>query len=295
MARRQRTENIMKFLLTKFESAYEMANYIRREHRKEGHAAVFVEPSFCRDSLETALGNLDGTIPFKTKTLDMADEITEKLRALDDGKNANIPDVVFDVTGQECDLDRYLTGEPENMKYFEASTAKRLLNIVLCTDINADISQTSIMARGAAFVAMIDRLLESNKFILNVNVCSFAQYNGDVFTYMINFDLSKTISRNALAYLATAPSVTRRLFFALLEITCKQDNCGSYGHARPFSTLLSAIQQSSKPEQVIELFGEANGRIVYDTLSRNTTESQELERVKETIEQYKNQAVSIAD
>lgn len=62
-----------------------------------------------------------------------------------------------DVTGCEVDMDRYLTGIPENMIDYEnvkISTAGRLITLVVSTCVSGAMSTEAIEERGAAIVAL---------------------------------------------------------------------------------------------------------------------------------------------
>ena len=272
----------------KFENATEIANFINEKGFKDGYAFTFHDPDFCRDTMAKALRNCGGSEIYETKTVRMADDVLESLKAVDEGKNQNMPEVVFDVTGQECDIERYMNGEPENMRNFEPSTEKRRLNMILMPIVSCCINQESQEARGAAFLALLDRLLEMNRFIIHVSVPISVKLDGDLYVFLLKFDLSKIVSRQALAYLATAPSVTRRIYFALLEIARGEKDLKytGYGHCVNFDDVIRHMKKANKSAEIMEMFGEAEGRIVYDTMNGNTDVSAEIERAKNSVKKY---------
>jgi hypothetical protein len=275
--------------IIKFESAHEVAEHIRKNAVAGSYAEQYNRPDFCRDSMAKALRNCGGQeIYGEGKTVKMADEMLDVLKALDDGKNNNMPEVIFDVCGQECDIERYMNGEPENMRNFEPSTEKRRLNLVIMPVVPHYITQESQEARGAAFIALVDRLLEMNKFIVCVNVPIALNLRGDTHIFIINFDLSKIISRQALAYLVTAPSVTRRIMFSLLEMAAGQANLQGegYGQCQTFKEIMSTMKRCNQADKALELFGEAEGRIVYDTMYSDTDVKQEIKRIRNSVRSF---------
>ena len=131
------------------------------------------------------------------------------------------PAPFFDVAGDECDVARFLEGEPENMVEYQFDYTDKPANKVqkITLDICASaFTSNDVFPRVGACVLMIADALEGAGYRVEVEVCQTStgsKFNGQWKTLLKPAD--QPLDLNSLAFWSMHPSALRRFWFALYE------------------------------------------------------------------------------
>lgn len=156
------------------------------------------------------------------------------------GETRITQEVAYDVAGDEADIARMLSGEPEFMRRFEPTevpSCGRVVKVVCNVVANGSVTPDELVMRGAAAIALVD-CLENAGARCEVVLAFRSNSSGR------NLDYFATVKRaqdstdpDTLAFALAHPAVLRRLIFSLMEQMPEGDRrnwnvgCG-YGHAQ---------------------------------------------------------------
>jgi len=148
------------------------------------------------------------------------------------------PAPFFDVAGDECDVARFLEGEPENMIEFQYEYSEKPANKVqkITLDICASASTPKdVFPRVGACMLMIADTLEGAGYRVEIDLSAISRANGLRYESRIQLKpADQPLDLNSLAFWSMHPSALRRFWFALYErdVPCKNFD-PSYGSIEP--------------------------------------------------------------
>ena len=150
------------------------------------------------------------------------------------GKEARFVNA-FTEAGDEPDIGRYLSGEPENMIHYETQyvpSAGRVLRIVVSAAHSSAIKESMIFNKGAAAVTLIDMVenagLRTEVWVVaGVRSKSNADVETAVWVCLKQPDQPPELDR--LAFILAHPSFMRRLCFRLFEQKSRTDFLREHG------------------------------------------------------------------
>jgi hypothetical protein len=162
--------------------------------------------------------------------LDVTLAITES--AIEMAEQEHLTDTfapVWDVTGAEVDVARYLSGEPECMIDFplsKTSKAGRVITLVASVDWSASVSADSILKRGRLIVALalaLTRLGHSVEMYVNANGLCRGNPSGKYGKCELSVKVKGTddeIDPAAIMFAYAHPAMLRRVLFGIREKSC---------------------------------------------------------------------------
>ena len=150
------------------------------------------------------------------------------------------PAPFFDVAGDECNVARFLEGEPENMIEFQYEYSDKPANKVqkITLDFCASGSTPKdVFPRVGACMLMIADALEGAGYRVEIDLSAISRTNGLRYESRIQLKpADQPLDLNALAFWSMHPSAFRRFWFALYERDVPCENfCSSYGSIDPVS------------------------------------------------------------
>jgi hypothetical protein len=210
-----------------FYNTGEMADYIKdtpQENRSRRLDIGFAGAAWEGAREMLAYGWPDGTkqIAELTEKINIAGQVEIERGAFS---------VEYAVSGDFCDVGRYLSGEPECMgNVIQAPSIKDEVKIIVNTTYSAGIEKYIIMTRGAAITALVDELMLSGyvvdlEFITKVNGCM--RYDLD---FTLHLDTKNEYSRDAIAFMVGHPAFLRRIGFSIMEKITGKPHCHGYGN-----------------------------------------------------------------
>ena len=163
--------------------------------------------------------------------------VTELKTELDNLKPATAPalECIFDVAGEEPDIGRFLSGEPENMVEYQTVNRDgiKFVDVYVCYSYNCSWSTRDVIKRGAAILSNIDGL-EANGYRCRIIGYQSAQYNrrrkktGLQVTVLLK-DYNEALELDRMAFCLVSPSMYRRMGFKLDELHQPSMSNHSYG------------------------------------------------------------------
>jgi hypothetical protein len=128
--------------------------------------------------------------------------------------------MVWDVAGDEPDIDRYLQGEPENMVSYvpdEKVAHGKIVTIAVNVSASHNHSPQAIERRGAAIVALIDLIEESGRRA-EVFACCALENRRNSYQMKVCIKRSEApLDMTRLVYALVHPSMLRRHILRLME------------------------------------------------------------------------------
>ena len=135
---------------------------------------------------------------------------------------------IRDVTGEYFDVADFLSGEPEVFRREEFGDKRPVVPVYANFAMNCRVSNTVIRNRGCGIIALCDELAKSG-FIVDLNMCKSDEYRGKTYYTKIKVGLDP-LDLDTAAFIVANPMCHRRIWFAVLERSENDRNCGSYGH-----------------------------------------------------------------
>ncbi len=176
----------------------------------------FTETASMDEALELARGGWDeGTKMIEEMSLALTDQII---------KTVDVPEIRFDVTGDELDIGRFVEGEPEDFMTLvpvEIDQEPKILHITAYIGASGGTSKETMIRRGAAVVALIDALEKFGKRC-EVDLCGVAEEfsrggNNHLDTIVRVKEAHEAVNLATLAFALAHPSSYRRLMFSAWE------------------------------------------------------------------------------
>lgn len=278
----------MNIIKTYNDTAELMAEIDGRDPESHAYAARR-DPEFCPASGPEAVAQLAGKAPYKSPVIQLSQKMLDEIMAADFGENKNSLSVEFDVAGNEADIDRYLCGEPENMRTFTPSLEKREINVIILPGGTGDIDAETFVNRGAAALAVVDALAASGRYNVKIKIILGCELKYNYYAWVYNMDLSKVWSRGLLEFMIVSPAFLRRIGFILRENIVKESSLGGEGYG--VSQTLSKLTQIFSREKATreaweEALGPAEARIIFDKLSENISADEAKAEAERIIKQY---------
>lgn len=140
-----------------------------------------------------------------------------------------------DVTGQFFDVGLVLAGEPECWYEQDYIPKRQIVKIAAQTLASCRTSAELIRNRGAAIVALVEKL-QAEGYIVELSIICYAESGGyslgkcPFVCIKLNMG-SSPIDIDAASFCLAHPAFVRRLYFAVAEAVIKGD-CGTYGSSR---------------------------------------------------------------
>ena len=126
--------------------------------------------------------------------------------------------------GDECDVDRFLTGEPEHMICYQAQNVDevgKIYRITLDPCVSQDVHTDSIFARGVVALSLYNKIVEAGGSCEVVIAASHAKsHRSGSARSVITFPVcssDKPMSVDRLAFALCHPAFFRRIIFRLWE------------------------------------------------------------------------------
>lgn len=169
------------------------------------------------------------------------------------------------VTGARPDPAAYLSGRPEYMltpeRRIAVGVGTRYLTLYVNVGFHHRIDSRTALARGAAYMALLDRL-ESSGVRCAVRAAEWSKCSGKETGYI--FDLKEyedPFHPDALAFVVAHPAFLRRIVFALMERSpipevVQSTSGGSYGY----------------PIRNIDVFGLEDDAIIFQTMHHDESD-----------------------
>ena len=157
-------------------------------------------------------------------------------------KILHVPEVLFDVIGDQLDMGRFVNGEPEEFMTLttaEVEQEPRILHIVVNVTASGGVSTETMIKKGAAVVALVDILEHHGKRII-VDVMSRTEGRGQNTTTWVRVkDSDAPVQLANLVFTLAHPSTLRRLMFNSWEHLSHDErkrggfsNVGGYGYVK---------------------------------------------------------------
>lgn len=132
--------------------------------------------------------------------------------------------------GDLFDVGTMLTGQPEYWLQPDMEEEKRVYHVVVSICYSCSVTPRQMINRGSAIVALIDRLQQDRRNIVELSVVAASRGLWQGKQYEIWVDLGTTpLDMDAVAFAVAHPLFFRRLTFAAWEIATRQEHLGGYG------------------------------------------------------------------
>ena len=147
----------------------------------------------------------------------MVVELTDKII-----RTVEVPEIRYDVTGDELDIGRFVVDEPEDFMTLvpiEIDQEPRVLHLVVTVCASAATSTSKMLKKGLAAVALIDALEKCGKrVIVDITDATSADIRGDLHQIIVRVkEAHESVNLSSLAFLLGHPSTPRRLMFSASE------------------------------------------------------------------------------
>lgn len=124
----------------------------------------------------------------------------------------------YDYSGENVDLDRYLSGEPECCVSLQdrEGTTKRVINLIVCCGASASYSSASLINRGIYIASIVEALTHAG-YSVGV-ICVWCTANNGKLNIAVRVKHpGEFIDPCLLTYWLSHSSILRRIFFRLGE------------------------------------------------------------------------------
>lgn len=233
--RRTRTTNTDKCTTSKngekffeFSSVTEFAVYTDK-HKLEGSNGANEKNSsgYCNISYKDALKQARKGNPELVKEMFEGFNLASEI--LSEGRT----DYIRDVEGEFFDVGDFLSGEPEYAFRQVQVEQKPVVKVLVNFGVNCRWSDTELINRGRAIVALCDCLQQTGHIVeLNIGL-NCERSDGDGYGnihFKMNME-ANPIDLDALAFVIANPGCLRRLYFVLYEYAIQKNI--SYGYGKP--------------------------------------------------------------
>jgi hypothetical protein len=189
------------------------------------HSREYSNHDFCKYSWDEAITMLKyGWHEGITKMKYAMDKINAKLDEVD-GMG-----ILMDTEGDYLDIGSYLAGIPECFaKVIPAEGFKRIIPVYTGASVVYSISQDNIYNRGAAIMALVERLLMTHRVDLVVYEFAEDVVGSKHIEAYFHIDTDNDFSHDSMAFYVANQSFLRRIMFSLDERVFNRSNCGGYG------------------------------------------------------------------
>ncbi|HSW74453.1 MAG TPA: hypothetical protein VLG16_01140 [Candidatus Saccharimonadales bacterium] len=135
------------------------------------------------------------------------------------------PQPFFDLSGEEVDVGRYLTGEPENMIAYQMAEQPRdhIIELIVQGNQPAETTKEQIIGRGAVILAAA-QAMQSRGFSIGITYATASRgpqwYDESLFRseyYLPLQEIGQVTDVDTLAFALLHPSMLRRLMFGAYE------------------------------------------------------------------------------
>lgn len=137
-------------------------------------------------------------------------------------KTLYVPEVHFDVVGDQLDMGRFVNDEPEDFMTLvpaEIELEPRILHIVVNTFLSAGVSKEALFHKGSAICALTEALERHGKRVILDTVCAASGYGGGYSrTWVRVKDADGPVQLANLVFLLAHVSTFRRLIFGTWEL-----------------------------------------------------------------------------
>lgn len=138
----------------------------------------------------------------------------------------SVPEIVYDVTGDDLDIGRYVTGDPEDFMSIvpaEIEEEPKVIHLVANIVASWNVSRETMLARGAAVVSMVEALEMHGKRVIidcvaSVGTRSGVYTNDRLETFIRIKEADAPIQLADLAFTLAHASMFRRLVFRAWEM-----------------------------------------------------------------------------
>ena len=161
---------------------------------------------------------------------EMAEELTEKLGNIKANSNKYKNKTIYNVSGYQACVPRYLQGIPTNMiSNKRIVTKQKVLNITKDFGYSCGVSSRTIKEESIKVLKLVNQL-ELQGYRCNVDICFVSKHNGgntyDCISIRIK-NASQKMNIKQMAFPLVHPSMFRRIMFGLME---RLPECENYGY-----------------------------------------------------------------
>ncbi|KKN60707.1 hypothetical protein LCGC14_0529060 [marine sediment metagenome] len=145
----------------------------------------------------------------------MAVELSDKII-----KKLNVPELVYDVVGDELDIGRYVEGDPEDFMTLTAQEEwqePKILHVVANIGASAMVEADTMLRKGAAVVALVDALEQHGKRVIIDIVATATSGDRQIVTTVRIKDADAPVQLANLVFLIAHAASPRRLMFSAWE------------------------------------------------------------------------------
>lgn len=137
----------------------------------------------------------------------------------------------FSDEGSFFDVGEVLSGTPDHWLSPVPEPPRRVISINISSTYSGGMSHDSIMLRGAAICALIDKLQQDPTNVVELVASDPRGKKGDVkIGFYLTLSLGVTpLDMDTVAFVLGHPSFLRRLLFCFTEVICEKDDCIGYG------------------------------------------------------------------
>jgi hypothetical protein len=167
---------------------------------------------------------------------------------------------LFDVSGDEPDIDRFLSGEPENMISWENVQASGVvfLDVYFSFSYSCGKKQDAIIKRGVQILSNVDQLEQNGYRVRIIAYERSTDPNGNTFELNVTLkDYQEVIDLDRMAFAMAHPAMLRRLGFRLIEqIPHKNYDHPNYGSVEDLKKddVINITPNTFEPSQIDDLF-----------------------------------------
>ena len=212
-----------------------------------------INSTFRWHSLSSTNGNYDftKTVSFEQAVdlmkygwTDMAEKMTQKLKATPDMELIHQMRTIVSVAGFQPIVPLYLAGVPQNMVSKKMVPVKqKVLNITKSVDYNGGVSADTIIEESIKAMQIIKKL-ESQGYRVNLNIAIGSVTTNKTLVCKIRIkNASEKLNVSKLAFPLAHPSMLRRLFLRWIEVHPEVTDAflRGYGRAATYEQLKEAF------------------------------------------------------
>ena len=182
---------------------------------------------------------------------EMAKELTEKLGNIKANSNKYKNKTIYNVSGYQACVPRYLQGIPTNMiSNKRIVTKQKVLNITKDFGYSRKVSSRTIKEESIKVLKLINQL-ELQGYRCNVDICFVNKHNRgntyDCISIRIK-NASQKMNIKKMAFPLVHPSMFRRIMFGLME---RLPECENYGYGYGYCTKYDETKHLFKDEYYI--------------------------------------------
>lgn len=213
-----------------FDNVREFVEFVENHVKSGSHAATYENASFSAANFAEAIR------AGKCGNPEYVNPMFEELQIIGGADNAAGAATVRDVTGQYFDVSDVINGVPECWVSEDFQPRKKTICITASIAVSCNVEQETITRRGAAIVALVDRLHECGyivdlQVVFNVVLCR-GRSRGARLNLAVNIPIAP-LDIDALAFMLANPAALRRVVMAWEEVAVNRKSLTDAHYGAP--------------------------------------------------------------